>query len=158
MALVWLPRWSHLDDPFGVFLMNFNLSVMETTLIQAVIKGRKMQDVAKEMGISPSKLSLQLQSEMNQVANHRLNQHLSEVLSVRNAFAIRRNAREWSMACANVSSTNSNSTELKPIEHIFTVGSVSEAFDIGLTHHSISKKDAMILVYNATINAFKDEI
>ena len=130
---------------------------METNIIQAVINGRKMQDVAKEMDISPSKLSLALAVEMNAVAKHPLNEHLSDVLSVRNAFAIRRNAREWSMAIANATKTNRN-TSLQPIQQILTVGSVDDAFDIALNHDSITKKDAMILVYNATLKALQNGI
>lgn len=130
---------------------------METKLIQAVINGRKMQDVAKELDISASKLSIQLAVEMQAVATHPLNEHLSDVLSVRNAFAIRRNAREWSMAIANATKTN-RATKLQPIQHILTVGSVDDAFDIALKHDSITKKDAMILVYNATIKCFNDAL
>lgn len=131
---------------------------MSISLIQAVIDGRKMQDVALEFDTSPSRLSLLLQTEMNAVAKHPLNSHLSNELSVRNAFAIRRNVRTWSLALANATSKQSLLQSVSPIQHVFSANSIDEAFDIALNHDSITKKDAMILMYNTTIKAIKNEL
>ena len=131
---------------------------MSISLIQAVIDGRKMQDVALDIDTSPSKLSLLLQTEMNAVAKHTLNSHLSKELSVRNAFAIRRNKRTWSLALANATSKQNLLMSVSPIQHVFSANSIDEAFDIALNHDSITKKDAMILMYNTTIKAIKNEL
>jgi hypothetical protein len=131
---------------------------MKTSIIQAVINGKKMQDVAKAHDTSPSKLSLQLQTEMNAVANHPLNAHLSKELAVRNAFAIRRNARTWSIAIANANTGTKQVKAINLIPHVFTADSVDAAFDIALQHDSITKKDAMILVYNTTIKSLQNEL
>lgn len=131
---------------------------MSTSIIQAVIDGKKMQDVAEQLNTSPSKLSIRLQSEMNAVAKHPLNSHLTQELSVRNAFAIRRNARNWSIAIANATSKQKLVKSINPISHVFSASTIDEAFDIALTHDSISKKDAMILMYNTTIKAIQDEL
>ena len=131
---------------------------MTTSIIQAVINGKKIQDVAKKLDTSPSKLSLRLQAEMNAVAKHPLNEHLAKDLAVRNAFAIRRNARAWSIAIANASTGTKQVKAINLIPHIFTANSVDDAFDIALKHDSISKKDAMILVYNTTIKSIQNEL
>lgn len=131
---------------------------MKTSIIQAVINGKKMQDVAKTNDTSPSKLSLQLQAEMNAVAKHPLNAHLSTELEVRNAFAIRRNARAWSIAIANANTGTKQVKSINLIPHVFTANSVDDAFEIALQHESITKKDAMILVYNTTIKSLQNEL
>lgn len=126
---------------------------MDTTIIQAVLNGKQMQVVAKELKTEPSKLSIMLQHEMHAVANHIKNledTNLSQSLKVRNAFAIRRDKRAWNRAIANASAANN--VVLKPKSHVFKATTVDEAFKIALSHDSISKKDAMILVYNTLVN------
>ena len=125
---------------------------MSQNIIQAVINGKKMQDYAKEIGTSPANLSYMLKDEMMRVVKHPLNQDadMQEILAVRNAFAIRRNPRTWAIALANSLKQTPDAT-LKPIEHIFRADTIDDAFDIALAHDSISKRDAMILVYNTTL-------
>lgn len=136
--------------PSGFFQLNLNLYSMKTSIIQSIIDGRAMQDMAKEHNVTPNYFTQYLKAEMKQVANHPLNDELD--LSAQNAFAIRRNPRVWSLAIANAQvDPKITGTKLSPVQHIITADSISDAFDMALKHDSITKKDAMILVYNTTL-------
>lgn len=127
---------------------------MKTSIIQGIIDGRAMQDMAKEQDVTPNYFTQYLKAEMKQVADHPLNAELD--LSIQNAFAIRRNPRRWSIAIANATIEPSKQSVFKPLSHIFTADTIDDAFDIALKHDSITKKDAMILVYNTTLKAVTD--
>lgn len=122
---------------------------MKTSIIQGIIDGRAMQDMAKEKDVTPNYFTQYLKAEMKQVADHPLNSDLD--LSVQNAFAIRRNPRRWSLAIANANIEPAKESKYKPLSHVFTADTIDDAFDIALKHNSITKKDAMILVYNTTL-------
>lgn len=134
---------------------------MKTNIIQAVLDGRTMTEYANELGISQSNLSHQLAHQLKCVANHATNRadsELSDVLEVRNAFAIRRNPRAWHVAIANTTGNRKAFSQLQPIKHIFRADTVDDAFDIAMSHESITKRDAMVLIYNTTINAMANEL
>jgi hypothetical protein len=62
------------------------------------------------------------------------------------------------MAIANTTGNKKAFSKLEPIKHIFRADSVDDAFDIAMSHESITKRDAMVLIYNTTINAMANEL
>jgi len=124
---------------------------MEFTVIQALIEGKTLSALAETMGLSPNDMTTMLKKETEYVIKHPRNRDsaIAQTISTRNAFAIRRNPRAWAIAIANATK-QSVDTGFKPIQHVFTADSIDEAFDMCL-NHNVSKRDAMILVYNTTL-------
>lgn len=124
---------------------------MTFPIIQAVIDGVKMQDMAAKRNISPNEMTALLRNEMQYVANHPLNRSsvMAETLQTQNAFAIRRNPRAWSLAIANATKQTVERGSL-PMASTLAFNTIDDAFDVALKYN-LSIKDAMVIVYNTTL-------
>lgn len=131
---------------------------MKLPLINALIDGATLATIAKEQGVNANKMTPLFKKEMKYVCEHPRNvmdDSLQDIITNKSAFAIRRNPRAWRIAVANATK-KTYERKLQPMQHIFSASSIEEAFDICLKHDSITKKDAMILVYNTALKALTE--
>jgi len=131
---------------------------MKLPLINALIDGATLATIAAKQGVNANKMTPLFKKELDYVCNHPLNvldDTLQEVIGNKSAFAIRRNPRAWRIAVANATK-KTYERKLQPMQHIFSASSIDEAFKICLQHESITKKDAMILVYNTALKALTE--
>jgi hypothetical protein len=125
-------------------------------VVNAIITGVKMSQLAKDTGLSQPMMSYRLKEELDALANCPANiadAEIMEALSVRNAYTVRRNPRAFARAMSNTIAA----PRAKSVQHILAAPTLEQAIDLVMSHDFINKAAAITIIQATLQNEYKIE-